>query len=293
MASARLRRLLGRLAGTAVASGLVLTGLVATAGPASAAACSGSTGVTVVVDTGSSTSTRCAPGDPTSAWKALTAAGFAVTPVQQFPGAICRIDGFPSNQACVRMPPADAYWAFFHAARGGSWTYSSSGATGYDPKPGTVVGFRFGSGQKPRSAPPAKTATSAPKPTPGPTVKATPKPTPRTTAPRPTTAGPRTTVAPKGSTPTSAARPTTGRTAAVSPSRSASPSPSASSSASATAAPSASPSVSANGSQEPASLAVAPTGSDGSGGPGTLLAGGALVALVAGAGGWAAWRRRT
>lgn len=288
MASVRLRRLLGRLAGTAVASGLVLTGLVATAGPASAAACSGSTGVTVVVDTGSSTSTRCAPGDPTSAWKALTAAGYAVTPVQQFPGAICRIDGFPSNQACVRMPPADAYWAFFHAPRGGSWTYSSSGATGYNPAPGTVVGFRFGSGQKPRSAPPAKTATTTPKPTPKPTVKATPKPKPRTTAPRPTTAAPRTTVAPNGSTPTSAARPTTGKSAAASPSASAS--------VSATATPSASPSVSVsveeNGSQEPASLAVAPTGSDGSGGPGTLLAGGALVALVAGAGGWAAWKRR-
>ncbi|WP_377643553.1 hypothetical protein [Oryzobacter terrae] len=286
MAPAPLRALLGRLAGTAVAAGLVLTGFVATAGPASAAACSGTSGVTVVVDTGSSTSTRCASGDPSSAWKALTAAGYAVTPVQQFPGAICRIDGYPSNQACVRMPPADAYWAFFHAARGGSWTYSSSGATSHDPAPGTVVGFRFGSGQKPRSAPPATSATSTPKPTPKPTVKATPKPQPRTTAPRPTAAAPRTSVAPSRTTTTSSARPTTG------PSASASPSATASASPSATATPSASTSVTANGSQGPTPVAAAATGSDGSGGPGTLLAGGALVALVAGAGGWAAWKRR-
>ena len=44
------RRLLGRLAGAAAASGLVATGLVVAATPASAAACSSTSGVTVVVD---------------------------------------------------------------------------------------------------------------------------------------------------------------------------------------------------------------------------------------------------
>ena len=77
---------------------------------------------------------------------------------------VCRINGYPSSDPCVRMPPGDAYWAFFHAKRGGSWVYSSSGVASYDPAPGTVVGFRFGSGQQPRVAPPAPTKTSAPVP---------------------------------------------------------------------------------------------------------------------------------
>ena len=45
-------RLVRRLAGTAAATGLALAGLVVAAAPASAAACSGTSGVTVVVDTG-------------------------------------------------------------------------------------------------------------------------------------------------------------------------------------------------------------------------------------------------
>ena len=115
-------RLVRRLAGTVAATGLALAGLVAAAAPASAAACSGTSGVTVVVDTGGSISTRCASGDPSTAWKALTAAGFGTTPVQTFPGALCQINGYPDT-SCVRMPPASAYWAFFHAKAGGSWTY--------------------------------------------------------------------------------------------------------------------------------------------------------------------------
>ena len=159
-------RPLARLAGAVAASGLALAGLVVAAAPASAAACSGTSGVTVVVDTGSSISTKCASGDPSSALKALTSAGFSVTYPQQYPGSVvCRINGYPSSDPCVRMPPGDAYWAFFHAKRGGSWAYSSSGVASYDPAPGTVVGFRFGSGQQPGIAPPAPTKTSTPAPT--------------------------------------------------------------------------------------------------------------------------------
>ncbi len=88
--------LLRSLTGAAAASGLALAGLVMTSAPASAAACSGTSGVTVVVDTGESVSTRCAAGDPASALKALTAAGFSVTYPQQYPGSVvCRIDGYP------------------------------------------------------------------------------------------------------------------------------------------------------------------------------------------------------
>jgi hypothetical protein len=274
-------RLLARLAGAAAATGLALAGLVVVAAPASAAACSGTSGVTVVVDTGGSTSTKCASGDPSSALKALTSAGFSVTYPQQYPGSVvCRINGYPEKDPCVRMPPGDAYWAFFHAKRGGSWVYSSNGVASYDPAPGTVVGFRFGSGQKPGIAPPA-----APKPKPTPTKPTSkPAPTKTTSAPKPT--APKTSSGPTASTP--------GGTGSAPPT--ASPSASASGTASTSASPSASASDAGSASPSPSEtdLAVAPTSGDAGGGsgPGTFLVGGALVALVGGAAGWAAWKRR-
>ena len=99
-------RPLRRLAGAVAASGLALAGLVVAAAPASAAACTGTSGVTVVVDTGASVSTKCASGDPSSALNALATAGFSVTYPQQYPGSVvCRINGYPSSDPCVRMPP--------------------------------------------------------------------------------------------------------------------------------------------------------------------------------------------
>ena len=279
-------RLLARLAGAAAASGLALAGLVVVAAPASAAACSGTSGVTVVVDTGGSTSTKCASGDPSSALKALTAAGFSVTYPQQYPGSVvCRINGYPEKDPCVRMPPGNAYWAFFHAKRGGSWVYSSNGVASYDPAPGTVVGFRFGSGQKPGIAPPAAPKPSKPTPT-----KTTSKPAPTTTtsAPKPTT--PKQTSGPTKTTPGS----TGSAPATTTPP--ASPSASASGTASTSAGPSASASDAGSASPSPSEtdLAAAPTSADAEGGsgPGTFLVGGVLVALVGGAAGWAAWKRR-
>jgi hypothetical protein len=270
-----------RLAGLAAASGLALTGLVVAAPPASAAACSGTSGVTVVVDTGGSVSTRCASGDPSSAMRALTGAGFSVTTPQMFPGSVvCRINGYPESDPCVRMPPADAYWAFFHAKRGGSWTYSSTGVTSYDPATGTVVGFRFGSGQQPRIAPPEPTATSEP------------DPTRTTTAPKKTTSAPMTTApaTTSGDGGAGTTGSTTGRSATPSSRPSATTSPSAS-------APPSTPSASASsigGGVAPSTVAAAPTSQpeDDSSDLLTLLLGGALVALVAAGAGWAAWKRR-
>lgn len=291
--SSATHRLVRRLAGTVAATGLALAGLVAAAAPASAAACSGTSGVTVVVDTGGSISTRCASGDPSTAWKALTAAGFGTTPVQTFPGALCQINGYPDT-SCVRMPPASAYWAFFHAKAGGSWTYSSSGVASYNPSPGTVVGFKFGSGGQPGIAPPAAPATS--------------KPAPTTAKPKPTTAAPKATSKPAATTSgtsTSGAGKTAGSTqksGSGATTASAKPTATPTATASATASPTASGSSSASpsGQGTPSAessatpLAAAPTSGteDGSSGTGTLLVGGALVALVAAGAGWAAWRRR-
>lgn len=160
--------------------GLVAGGGVVLAPAAEAAACSGTSGVTVVVDTGSSVQTRCAPGDPGDAFTALQSAGFSTTRVARFPGALCKINGFPSKDPCVNMPPTSAYWAFFSAPAGGSWQYQQKGLGGYNPAPGTAVGFRFGSGAQPRVAPPAA---AAPKPKPS-----SPRPTSRPEEPRGTSA---------------------------------------------------------------------------------------------------------
>lgn len=115
------------------------------------AACPRGSGVSVVVDFGATESTRCATGDPTSGLAALKGAGFTVTMVARFPGAVCRINGIPkpAKDACVVMPPATAYWSYWHALRGGTWTYSTSGAGSYDPKPGTVEGWAYGAGKPP------------------------------------------------------------------------------------------------------------------------------------------------
>lgn len=142
---------------------LAVVGAIGLATPAQAAACTGTSGVTVVVDfaaTGGGVVTRCAPGDPSSGLDALTAAGFTFTQVQTQPGFVCQIDRKPSS-TCVKTPPASAYWSYWHAARGGSWSYSQTGAGSYDPKPGSVEGWAFGAGGKPGVSPPAP---SAPKP---------------------------------------------------------------------------------------------------------------------------------
>ena len=147
----RLRRAAVAVAvSTAATAGLA----VATAPPASAAACSGTTGVTVVVDfgpLGGGVVTRCAPGDPTSGLAALTGAGFTYAFLPRVPGFVCQINAkpYPCNGA-----PSTAYWSYWHAPRKGSWTYSSTGAGSYNPAQNTVEGWVFGAGTKPSITPP-------------------------------------------------------------------------------------------------------------------------------------------
>ncbi len=173
-------RSLARL--VAAAALVAVGGLTLPGGAAQAAACSGTTGVTVVVDYGATTTTSCAPGDPASAMSALKAVATVVSP-QRYPGTVvCRIKGVPASDPCIQMPPASAYWAFFHASRGGSWSYSQSGVASYNPAPGTVIGFAFGSGGAPDTAPPAAASTpkpsssSSPRPSTKPSAPSSPKP---------------------------------------------------------------------------------------------------------------------
>ena len=163
----------------AVFGALVALGPVAAASPASpspaapsAGACTSSTGITVVVDMtafGDGVQVRCAPQPVRSGFEALTKAGFTFQGTTQYPGLLCRIDGEPASDPCHGAPPANAYWAYWHAPRGGSWTYSTSGAGSRVPPPGSVEGWAFGDDAEPSVAPPApppSTTTTRPSTTP-------------------------------------------------------------------------------------------------------------------------------
>ena len=88
------------------------------------------------------------------------AAGFTFAGTTQFPGLLCRINGEPASDPCHGAPPPDAYWGYWHAPRGGSWTYSSSGAGSRVPPAGSVEGWSFGDRDEPGMAPPAPATTS-------------------------------------------------------------------------------------------------------------------------------------
>ncbi|MBM9464977.1 fibronectin type III domain-containing protein [Aeromicrobium sp. YIM 150415] len=110
------------------------------------------TGVTVIVDfqtlADQQVEVRCAPGGPHSGWAALLEAGFEVTRVVPFPGALCTIDGYPRDRSgdpaiCHSMPPIEAYWSYWHASPGVRWGYSGTGAGGHSAAVGSVEGWSF------------------------------------------------------------------------------------------------------------------------------------------------------
>jgi hypothetical protein len=182
-----------RWAATAAAVAVATGGLVlAVPAPVQAAACSGTSGVTVVVDFGSlgGIQVGCAAGNPSSGLAALHAAGFTTTGTQK-DGIrfVCRINGAPASDPCVLTPPASAYWSYWHVSEG-AWVYSSDGATTYDPDPGEVEGWAFGSGGRPGIAAPAAPAPPTTNPPPRTTASRQPAPLPPPPgAPRPSTAG--------------------------------------------------------------------------------------------------------
>lgn len=146
---------------TAIAR-LGVTALLAAGGltlaPAAQAASGCEDGVTVVVQQESSTSAECAEGDPKTAGEALESAGFEVEKVQSDPKMLCTIDGAPET-SCAKAPEADAFWGFFTSTDGGPWAFATKGVFDYDPKPGTAIGFRYGSGDAPTTS--AKKAASS------------------------------------------------------------------------------------------------------------------------------------
>ena len=152
-------------------------GVVASAGPAAAAACPAGQGVTVVV--GSSVS--CDANGGGQAADNFRDAGHSLTMVDRQPGFVCRVDGVPASASCVNTPPADAYWALFWSdGTSGKWVYASQGAGSLSVPAGGWVGFKFQDSST-RSAPGVTPVSAAPKPTANP--KPSPKPTPKATRP--------------------------------------------------------------------------------------------------------------
>lgn len=141
--------------------GMVGLGLApaASAAPTEDGACSGTQGVTVVVQSGSTPKVGCAPGDPKTSGAALEDAGFSVEQVQGQDGMICRIDEAPKT-SCAKMPSAKKYWGFHTAQPDAKWEFATKGVYQHDPKPGTVIGFRLGDGDAP-SVTPADASTKA------------------------------------------------------------------------------------------------------------------------------------
>jgi hypothetical protein len=135
-------------------------GALSLAPSALAASCSDAGGVTVVVEYGAplGTSIRCATGSPATGLDALKGAGHGYTFVPRQPGFVCTIDAKPDP---CNNAPADAYWSYWHAEPGGSWSYGTTGAGSYRPVAGSIEGWSFGNGKPPGSRPPMAVATGS------------------------------------------------------------------------------------------------------------------------------------
>lgn len=210
----------------ATAVGLALAGPAAPSQAASTQA-SSCEGVTMVVEfnrLGGGDQIRCAPGDPDSGVAALKAAGYTPTRAAQEAGYfLCRIDGKPADDPCQRASPEDAYWSYWHAEPGGSWTFSNAGAASYDPAPGSVEGWSFGGGEPPSTPPPARRqAPASPRPV---ATTAAPAPAPMPTARRTAASAP---VVPTAAATTTTVPRVTATAAPAPAPRTAAPSPSAS-----------------------------------------------------------------
>ncbi|MER5606419.1 hypothetical protein ACGFKZ_28135 [Micromonospora tulbaghiae] len=202
----------------------------------SAGYCPDASGVTVVVDfneLGGGTVVRCAPGTQATGLAALKNAGFPITGTLRWgEGFICRIDGKPSaaTEKCVDTPPASAYWSYWHAPNGGSWTYSDKGVLNRKPAAGSFEGWSFSLNRNANDAPRPGVAPKRPAPPPSP-PPAPPPPPPAGGGPAAPPPAGGTVVAPPvgGGRPGEPTRPTgtAGPPASVSPPTSAGTSPTA------------------------------------------------------------------
>lgn len=154
--------------------------------PASAAACSGTTGISVVVDPnslGGGISAGCDSDGGGTAASNFADAGYRLE-YSQAPGMtgfVCKINGRPADGDCMRT---DAYWSLWWADGTSSrWTYSSRGVGGLRVPTGGVVAFSWHEGSGNASPPDANPRRTAPAPPPAATAKPTRQPKPKPAKP--------------------------------------------------------------------------------------------------------------
>lgn len=152
-------------------------GLTLPAPTAYAAACSGDSGVTVVVDfngLGGGVQQACVTGGGgDSAASLFQATGHQLSYATRMPGFVCRVDGVPASDPCVNTSPANAYWSLWWSdGDASSWTYASVSAGALKIPDGGMVAFSWDGvdGQAPPSAsashpdPPAPPSPTQPPP---------------------------------------------------------------------------------------------------------------------------------
>jgi hypothetical protein len=277
-------------------------------GPAGAdplSSCTTTTGEIVVVDFapwGGNIDRGCAAKLSTG-YNAMISAGFMPAGDESDgPAFICRIDDEPppSEEACVDTPPASASWSYWHADAGQNvWTYSSQGAMSYEPPPGSVDAWTFGASNpnvKPPFPPSSVRASN-----PGPPVTTTTSPASPTTTTEGTTTSTssRTTPPPPSSqthtstTSSSETQPTAATTATSEPRGAGGAKPPTSTPPSSSSTKSG---IAASGRRPgPKIVNISESGTTSGTSAGSsvpFLIGAVAIVCLAGAGGFAAWRRR-
>lgn len=167
------RRLSRLVASAALAAA---AGVVLPASPSWAATCSGDTGVSVVVDfskLGGGVATGCVADGGGDTAASLFEVDHDLTRVQQYPGAVCKVDNTPADAACQNMPPTDAYWGLFWSDGSGGWVYSSEGVDSLDVPDGGSVAFAWQDGGD-RDYPGAAAPQTADEPSPSPSASPSP-----------------------------------------------------------------------------------------------------------------------
>lgn len=126
--------------------------------PTARAACTGDSGVSVIVDfneLGGGVTAACDPdGAGKVAAEVFPDAGYPLTYAQEDPGFVCRVSGKPADSPCVRTPPATAYWSLWWSdGESGQWVYSSSGVSSLDVPDGGYLAFAWHQGSGNAAAP--------------------------------------------------------------------------------------------------------------------------------------------
>lgn len=119
---------------------------------ASAGQCKADSGVSLVIDFGSSSDKQpsefCVSDFASSGWDIFAAADVEVQGTSEYPtGFVCRVAGWPSeqDQPCTKTPTAaQGSWGYFVADPNDvDWKYSGQGAAARKPSCGAAEGWRF------------------------------------------------------------------------------------------------------------------------------------------------------